>query len=94
MAPCCASSNLITASLFRAGRALAPRFAACPLLPLPRELLVAAVAGAHPPLWLCCWVPPFPPLQVDSDPRAAYFRQMEYGVSVRMALLAMILSQA
>jgi len=32
--------------------------------------------------------------EVDTDPRAAYFRQMEYGVSVRMALLAMILSQA
>jgi len=25
----------------------------------------------------------------DDDPRAAYFRQMEYGLYVRMALLAM-----
>lgn len=28
--------------------------------------------------------------EVDSDPRAAYFRQMENGVYVRMALLALI----
>lgn len=27
---------------------------------------------------------------VDKDPRAAYFRQMEYGMYVRMALLAMV----
>jgi aspartate carbamoyltransferase catalytic subunit len=32
--------------------------------------------------------------QVDSDPRAAYFRQMEYGMYVRMALLAMVLGKA
>jgi aspartate carbamoyltransferase catalytic subunit len=31
---------------------------------------------------------------VDSDPRAAYFRQMEYGMYVRMALLALILGRA
>ncbi len=31
---------------------------------------------------------------VDSDPRAAYFRQMEYGMYVRMALLAMVLGKA
>ncbi len=31
---------------------------------------------------------------VDSDPRAAYFRQIEYGLYVRMALLAMVLGQA
>ena len=31
---------------------------------------------------------------VDSDPRAAYFRQMEYGLYVRMALLAMVLGKA
>lgn len=30
----------------------------------------------------------------DSDPRAAYFRQMEYGLYVRMALLAMVLGKA
>ena len=30
----------------------------------------------------------------DNDPRAAYFRQMEYGLYVRMALLAMVLGQA
>lgn len=29
--------------------------------------------------------------EVDADPRAAYFRQIENGVSVRMALLAMVL---
>ncbi|GJD08855.1 Protein PYR1-3, partial [Galdieria sulphuraria] len=29
--------------------------------------------------------------QVDQDPRAVYFRQMEYGMYVRMALIAMIL---
>ena len=27
---------------------------------------------------------------LDSDPRAAYFRQMEYGLYVRMALLAIV----
>ena len=32
--------------------------------------------------------------EVDSDPRAAYFRQMEYGMYVRMALLALILGRA
>ena len=29
--------------------------------------------------------------EVDTDPRAAYFRQMEYGVFIRMALLAEVL---
>jgi len=33
-------------------------------------------------------------LDVDEDPRAAYFRQMEYGLYVRMALLAMVLGKA
>jgi aspartate carbamoyltransferase len=33
-------------------------------------------------------------LEVDADPRAAYFRQMEYGLFVRMALLAMVLGKA
>ena len=32
------------------------------------------------------------PMEVDDDPRAAYFRQMEYGLYVRMALLAMVLA--
>ena len=32
--------------------------------------------------------------EVDGDPRAAYFRQMEYGLFVRMALLAMVLGKA
>ena len=31
---------------------------------------------------------------VDSDPRAAYFRQMENGMFVRMAILALILGKA
>jgi aspartate carbamoyltransferase len=31
---------------------------------------------------------------VDADPRAAYFRQMEYGLFVRMAVLAMVLGKA
>jgi aspartate carbamoyltransferase len=31
---------------------------------------------------------------VDADPRAAYFRQMEYGLFVRMALLAAVLGKA
>ena len=31
---------------------------------------------------------------VDSDPRAAYFRQMENGMYVRMALLAAVLGKA
>ncbi len=31
---------------------------------------------------------------VDDDPRAAYFRQVEYGMYVRMALLAMVLGKA
>ena len=33
-------------------------------------------------------------LDVDSDPRAAYFRQIEYGMYVRMALLAMVVGKA
>ena len=32
--------------------------------------------------------------EVDGDPRAAYFRQMEYGLYIRMALLAMVLGKA
>jgi len=32
--------------------------------------------------------------EVDADPRAAYFRQMENGMYVRMALLAMVLGKA
>jgi len=32
--------------------------------------------------------------EVDDDPRAAYFRQMTYGLFVRMALLAMVLGKA
>ena len=32
--------------------------------------------------------------EVDDDPRAAYFRQMEYGLYVRMALLATVLGKA
>jgi len=33
-------------------------------------------------------------IEVDEDPRAAYFRQMEYGLYTRMALLAMVLGKA
>lgn len=33
-------------------------------------------------------------MEVDEDSRAAYFRQMEYGLYVRMALLAMVLGKA
>jgi aspartate carbamoyltransferase len=33
-------------------------------------------------------------MEVDADSRAAYFRQMEYGLYVRMALLAMVLGKA
>lgn len=33
-------------------------------------------------------------MTVDEDPRAAYFRQMECGLYVRMALLAMVLGKA
>lgn len=33
-------------------------------------------------------------MDVDDDPRAAYFRQMSYGMFVRMALLAMVLGKA
>jgi aspartate carbamoyltransferase len=33
-------------------------------------------------------------MELDTDPRAAYFRQMEYGLYVRMALLAMVLGKA
>jgi aspartate carbamoyltransferase len=33
-------------------------------------------------------------MEFDADPRAAYFRQMEYGLFVRMALLAMVLGKA
>lgn len=31
--------------------------------------------------------------EVDSDPRAVYFRQMEHGMFVRMAMLALVLGQ-
>lgn len=33
-------------------------------------------------------------VDLDTDPRAAYFRQMEYGLYTRMALLAMVLGKA
>jgi len=33
-------------------------------------------------------------MDLDDDPRAAYFRQMEYGLYVRMALLGMVLGKA
>ena len=33
-------------------------------------------------------------MEVDSDSRAAYFRQMEYGLFVRMTLLAMVLGKS
>lgn len=33
-------------------------------------------------------------MELDTDPRAAYFRQVEYGLYVRMALLAMVLGKA
>ncbi len=33
-------------------------------------------------------------MDFDDDPRAAYFRQMEYGMYVRMALLAIVLGKA
>jgi aspartate carbamoyltransferase len=33
-------------------------------------------------------------MEVDDDPRAAYFRQMEYGLYIRMTLLAMVLGKA
>ncbi len=33
-------------------------------------------------------------IEVDDDPRASYFRQMEYGMYVRMALLALVLGKA
>jgi len=33
-------------------------------------------------------------IEFDDDPRAAYFRQMEYGLFVRMALLALVLGKA
>ncbi|MBT3219043.1 MAG: aspartate carbamoyltransferase [Proteobacteria bacterium] len=32
--------------------------------------------------------------EVDDDPRAAYFRQMQYGMYVRMAILACVLGKA
>ena len=33
-------------------------------------------------------------MSFDDDPRAAYFKQMEMGLYVRMALLAMVLGKA
>ena len=33
-------------------------------------------------------------VEVDSDPRAAYFRQAQYGVYVRMALIMTLLEEA
>lgn len=54
------------------------------------------MARAHPRMVL---MHPFPrvgeiTMDVDTDPRAAYFRQMQYGLYVRMALLAMVLGRA
>ena len=37
---------------------------------------------------------PTPSVEVDSDPRAAYFRQAEFGMYVRMALLSTLLGLA
>ncbi|CRK44264.1 hypothetical protein BN1723_000950, partial [Verticillium longisporum] len=34
----------------------------------------------------------FPVIEVDTDPRAAYFRQMRYGLYCRMALLALVMA--
>ncbi|MBI5495647.1 MAG: aspartate carbamoyltransferase [Deltaproteobacteria bacterium] len=33
-------------------------------------------------------------MEVDDDPRAAYFRQVQYGLYVRMALIAMVMGRA
>jgi aspartate carbamoyltransferase catalytic subunit len=33
------------------------------------------------------------PAELDSDPRAAYFRQMKYGLHVRMALLVSMIGR-
>lgn len=33
-------------------------------------------------------------VEVDADPRAAYFRQMQYGLYLRMALLALVLGKS
>jgi carbamoyl-phosphate synthase/aspartate carbamoyltransferase/dihydroorotase len=33
-------------------------------------------------------------VEVDDDPRAAYFRQIECGLYVRMAVMAMVLGKA
>ena len=33
-------------------------------------------------------------IEVDKDPRAAYFRQMRNGMYIRMALLAAVLGKA
>lgn len=54
------------------------------------------MAAAKPSMAL---MHPFPRVgeisqEVDDDPRAAYFRQMECGLYVRMALLAMVLGKA
>lgn len=56
----------------------------------------ALMARANPRMVL---MHPFPRVgeidrAVDADPRAAYFRQMENGLYVRMALLAMVLGKA
>ena len=32
------------------------------------------------------------PIEIDSDPRVAYFRQMQYGLYVRMAVLEGVLT--
>ena len=32
------------------------------------------------------------PVELDTDPRAAYFRQMKYGLYIRMALLEWVLN--
>lgn len=41
------------------------------------------------PTFLRIYLPTLP--DVDTDPRAAYFRQMEYGMYMRMAILSSML---
>ncbi|RLN98835.1 hypothetical protein BBJ28_00024977 [Nothophytophthora sp. Chile5] len=60
------------------------------------RITLASIAQAKPNMVIMHPLPRVGEIaeEVDADPRAAYFRQMENGMYVRMALLALVLGKA
>ncbi|RLN75022.1 hypothetical protein BBJ28_00018930 [Nothophytophthora sp. Chile5] len=60
------------------------------------RITLASIAQAKPNMVIMHPLPRVGEIaeEVDTDPRAAYFRQMENGMYVRMALLALVLGKA